>query len=321
MPVNFDRKILVQLDDQLYEGLRLDFSIVKTLGGAPLNKAKITIYNVSDSTYEQVLDRGRDLAVQVFAGYGLPNRLFIGNPVKNGVEFTWDGADKRLQLSCQDGYKRYQRARLNVSFDADSIRLSDIASEVAKKLQLPIGIVDFPDDLELTQGLVLSGSAREVLDRITASSGAQWSIQDGALQILPRRKVRRSSGPRYSSEQKNVLSWPALTDDGIKLQTFLDSSIVPGDRFQVDVGDKRLDGTWKSTTIKHTGSVWDSQFYSDIEGRRWTQTAGKADEPTAAQSNSVERLLDPVSAFQKEIQAAQEAELAAAHESWWSGEN
>lgn len=302
MPINFDRTIALQLDDRLYEGLRVDFQIVKNLSGSPLNKASITIYNVSDDTYNQIAERRRDLAVQVFAGYGgAPARLFIGNPVKNGVEFNWPaGGDKILKLECQDGYKSYQKTRLSLSLDVDGIRLSDIVAEVAKKMQLPVGVIDFPDDLELTQGLVLSGSPKAVLDRVTASSGAQWSIQDGALQILPRRKVRRSSGPLFSSELKNIHAYPTLTDDGISIKSFLTPGILPGDRFKIEVGDKRFDGIWKATTVKHTGSVWGDQFSTELEGRRWTGETARKKSEIESSGSGYDYLLDPSNTFSPE---------------------
>lgn len=279
MPVAFNREIAAQIGDRYIDGLRIDFDITKTIKSSPLNKATISIYNVSEELFEHVVEQRREIAIQLFAGHSgalgalgqtaPPNRLFIGNPVKNGVEFVWSGADRILRIDAQDGYKAYQKGRLALSLDASELTLQELVAEAAGSLGLPIGIVDVPGDVRLTQGAVLTGPTSVVLDRLAASTGAEWSIQDGALQFIPRRKARRTRGPLYSRAARNIMEYPKLTEEGLKIKVVLDPSILPGDRFKVETGNKRYDGIYRATTVKHTGSKWENTFQTEITAKAW----------------------------------------------------
>ena len=276
MPRLFGRRVAVQIDRTLYEDLRIDFNVTKTLQSRPLNKASITIYNVDEQLFESVVAQRRESVIQVFAGYEAVNRVFIGNPIKNGVSFEWRDADRILKIDAQDGYRSYQTGRLSLSLDANTVTLQDIVAQASAALNLPLGIIDIPGDAQLTQGISLDGPASNVLDRIAASTGSDWSIQNGALQFLPRRRARRSRGPRYSSELRNILEYPKLTEDGTALKVLLDPSLNPGDRFDLRVNNKRYDGVYKAITVKHTGSKWQNEFFTEIEARPWKEQVAES---------------------------------------------
>lgn len=289
MAVNRNRKVVLQLDDRSFEGLKISFDVTKTVKQSPLNKANIAMHNVAEETFEQLIDRRRDLIVRLLAGYGFPNLIFQGNPVKNGVQFEWSDADRVLQIEAQDGYRAYQKARLNVTLDAANLTMADVAAEAARQLNLPVGIIDIPGNAQLTQGLVLTGSVENVLQRIAASTGTDVSVQNGVLQILPKNKVRRNAGPLYSSKLKNIITYPKFTDEGLKLTVFLDGSLEPGDRFKVAVDSKRYDGVYKALTVKHSGDLWGQTFYTEIEARPL-----KGDPPAAATELNDLGLITPI---------------------------
>lgn len=272
MPINRGRRAAVQLDDIAFTGLKIAFDVTKTIKSSPRNKATVTVHNVAEEVFEQLVERRRELVMRVYAGYEVPGLVFTGNPVKNGLSFEWDGGtDRVLSIEAQDGYRAYQRARLNLTLDAESVTLEEVVIEAAKQMGLPAGVIEIPGDAQLTQGVALYGPAGPVLERIAKSVGADVSIQNGSLQFLPKNKARRRQGPRYSNQLRNIVQQPKFTDEGVKLTVFLDSSIEPGDRFVVDVASNRFDGIYKAHTVQHSGDTWGDNWYTEIEGRIWTE--------------------------------------------------
>lgn len=263
----------LQLDEELFTGFQIQFNVTKTVKSAPRNKATIRIFNVSEDVYEHVVSRARELYVRLNAGYGVAALVFEGNPVKNGVSFDWSGGDKILAIEAQDGYRAYQRGRVSLTLDASSTRMSDLVIAAANAMRLPVDMIDLGgDNVELTQGTVLHGSAAEILDRVAAATGGEWSIQNGKIQMIPRQKTRRTSGPLYGGDLNNIIDFPKFTDEGIKLTTFLDSSIVPGDRFSVQVSSGRFDGIYKAHSVSHNGSLMDGGAWTtEVQGRRWVE--------------------------------------------------
>lgn len=264
----WDRKVAVQFDTDLFTDLRVSFEVTKTIKGEP-NKATISVYNISPEYFNTLLAKKRDLVVKLFAGHGAPVPIFIGNPIKDGVEYLRDGTERVLKIEAKDGYKAYKRTRLALSF-GDVITLREVVGRIAAEMGLPADMIDVPTDFEYTQGIQLSGQASKALDRLALSTGSDWSIQDGRLQFLPKSKVRRTTGPLYADRLKNIIQEPSKKEKGINLTTFLDPTLIPGDRFQVEVTDAvAYNGIYKVTALRHTGDTHAEPFYTEIEAKAW----------------------------------------------------
>jgi len=271
MPINepsrlWGRKVIVQLDDEVWDGLRVSFAVTKTLKGEP-NKATISVYGLDPDTYQRLQARGRDLVVSLYAGHEIPGLVFRGNPVKDGVEYRLDSPERVLLIEAKDGYRAYSRARVKGSFSGE-ILVKDVVEKAAAQLGLPVSLIDVPGDMRLTQGLHMRGPAHRILDRLAQSTGSDWSIQNGTFQFLPKSKVRRNSGPLYSPDAplSNLIKRPVKKESGVELTVMLEPSLIPGDRFEIRDGEiPMFDGVYKVKAVKHTGDNWDQVFYTEIE--------------------------------------------------------
>jgi len=269
MPINepsrlWGRRVLVQFDDLLFDGLRVSFEVTKTLKGEP-NKATISVYGIDPETYQILQAKGRDLVVQLFAGHEIPGLIFQGNPVKNGLEYKINPPERVLTIEAKDGYKAYQRGRLKKSYTGE-VTLAQVVEEAAAQLGLPVDMVEIPGDIRFTQGIHLRGPAHRVLDRLAQSVGSDWSIQNGKLQFLPKSKVRRNSGPLYSTDLNNIVEHPTRKEKGIEMVTILDPSLAPGDRFEVrDAEVPFFNGVYKASAVRHNGDTHDVAFYTEID--------------------------------------------------------
>lgn len=267
----FDRKVILQLDDQSYEDYRIGFRVSRTVAGEP-NTASISIWGLSRETAANILFRSRDTRVRILAGYAeqTPALLFEGNPTSDGLVFGREGAERILRIEAQDGIRRYQSARVNVAFEAGTT-YRQVVQEVIRQMGLPTSVTTFDDpefDLAIDSGICLTGAAPRILDRLAETLNSDWSIQDGKLQFLSRGRTRTTRGPLFSPELRNIINDPRPRDRGIEITTFL-TPMVPGDRFLVEgTLDPRWNGLYRAVTVTHTGdSGWETSFYSTIEGR------------------------------------------------------
>lgn len=261
------RQVIVQLNDESLEGFRVSFEVTKTIDGTP-NKATIRVYNIARERIDVDLIRKRDLRVRLFVGYDAPALVFEGHPLpRGGVEWPKDGPDTVLKIMAQDGFRRYQRGRVDISFSSETTA-QQLVDEAAKQLGIPAGSVKVDEDVRWTQGISFSGPASELLDRVARATGSDWSSQDGDLQMLPAARTRRDRGPLYSRELGNLIDVQP-TKNGIKSIVLLDGAAKPGDLFRVE--DRWLGGDYKAGAITHKGdSGFDAQFYSTIEGREYS---------------------------------------------------
>lgn len=259
----FGRQVILQLDDLSYDGLRVDFSVTKTIG-SKLNKAKIDVYNLADIYTDLIESQARDVRVRLLAGYDTPALIFEGNPVKGGISKERSAGDSVLTIEANDGLKQYQDAVVNVSF-ATQTTFAQVVEEAATQLGLPQGAIEVSNDARLTQGLSFTGPASELLDRVARSQDSDWSIQNGQLRIVPFSGTTTERGPLYSQENRNLIEYQPM-DTGAKFVVLLDAKLLPGDRFEVE--HQEVQGVYKASKVQHAGSRWQNEFYTTIEATR-----------------------------------------------------
>lgn len=255
-----NRQTIIQLDTSSLEDLRVDFSVIKTIGSKP-NKASIDLYNPSPA--DGILSRARDreLRIRLLAGYDTPSLIFEGNPTAGGVSYERSGPDKILTLEAQDGLNAYQDTHVNITLGT-ATSFQEVVDKMADQIGLPRGTIRIPNDQQITQGTTLVGSVADIFDRVARSINADWSIQDGVLQMIPSDETSGRSGPEFSKERGNLIQVDRR-DDGIKARTLLHGDLRPGDRFKVKTDD--IDGVYKAERIEYHGSRWSNDFYLEIE--------------------------------------------------------
>jgi hypothetical protein len=261
----FDRNVRVAIDDLAFEDLRIDFDVKKTLKSGP-NKAKIEVYNISRDRADMVKARGRDTLIRLEAGYGSTSRLiFQGAPTKGGVRINDGGVDRVLKIEAQDGLDEYKKSRIKESIQAGT-PIEDAVQRLADNMELPVGKIEVPDTgSELTQGKTFRGRTADALQSLATTVGADFSIQDGRIQFIPKDATNGNTAPLISAENNNLLKSPSQKDNGIKLKALLNSTLNPGDRFRLESADDGPTGIYKARKIQYVGSLFETKFYLNIE--------------------------------------------------------
>ena len=250
---------------------------VTRLSVSGLNRARISVYNLSRDTIARLSETYRKVVIR--AGYADRFGTLFSGEIKY-VFPTSEGPDHLTDIFAADGAKDYEHAWVSMSF-APGTSLRDAVRGIASSFAaVTVGDLTGVPDVEMTGARVESGKARDVLDRLAVSYGFEWSIQNGRLQIgsdavVPAVRVSRDSG---------MIGSPQASTIGVSVKTLLDPRLVPGARMVVETagakaqineqllvgGGIRLSGiaggTFDVLRSVHSGETRGQAWYTDAFG-------------------------------------------------------
>ncbi len=301
MTTLFRRSWKVQVDTLDVSALDIEFDILKSIKPTP-NKCALTIWDMNRDHRAQLLKRNKPnpasnhlvgIPVQVSAGY-IDNApvLFQGDlrEVGGGKEVS----DRKITLSGDDGGRAYREARINKTFTKGT-PLSNVVQQACSAMGIGQGNASryfasasiAASGSTLPHTMTLSGSASDQLNRILESVGLTWSIQNGALQVLPKGtpldqpaiEISSSTGlldsPQASIDsstslgsaqqfaagaKQKVAKPPKPKDTGIlKLKTLLIPGIVPGRKLVLKSDE--YNGGYMFVECRYRGQTWAKDYF------------------------------------------------------------
>lgn len=248
--------------------LRLQFKVTKHLGKAP-NTGAITIVNLNAES--RAAFQRKDCAVLLEAGYPTTiAKIFLGDVrVANSRH---EGTQWMTTLEAGDGERAYLHPRANESFKGGT-SAATVVEKLGRVMGLDVGNLQAQaSELaghQYVNGRQIRGRASRELDRILRSHRLEWSIQDGALQVL-----RPGQALQYVVDLGPDTGLVGTPDVGtpekkkkrptIKWRSKLIPEIKPGGivnlRSSVHTGRVRV------TEITHLGDTSSGDWYTDGEG-------------------------------------------------------
>jgi hypothetical protein len=249
------------------EGLRVQFKISKSLHKDP-NTAEITVTNLSERSRAEMMGKGAKVILQ--AGYSQTiSQIFHGDA--RLIEHTREGVDWTTKIQTGDGERAFVHARINESFKSGT-PLSGVINKVANKIGLGVGNLASASGLQSKQyvsGYAARGKASKELDNVLKAAGYEWSIQDGALQIL--RPGATTEEIIELNEDHGLIGSPEhgtpVTKGGppvLKIKSLLQPHIKPGCR--VKLKSQGYDGLFRVLKLEHEGDTAGGSWYTSFEG-------------------------------------------------------
>ena len=266
----FGRKVIVQINEFSYEGLRVDASVSRK--GGELAQAKISVYNPGRSVAGLALLSNRKTRVRLLAGYGdVPALVFEGNPVKNGVRLERQGGDQILSFECKDGLVKYQDARVSIAVDGDTT-YAYILNQALDALGYPRGIIDVPQGSQVGD-MYFEGQAMDLVEELAESLSAEVVVTNGRIDFVARSRTT-NEGPLFSQARNNIIGQLKKTDKGVEVTSFLEPRLTIASKFGVDDTQFGLfSGFFKVRALKHSISNWGPDFYTTVTGKAYNTTA------------------------------------------------
>jgi len=272
------RKLRVQIDTILIEGvhspgLRVSGKACKTLKREP-NKCDLTVYNLSPD-HRNALTKTARPTVSVTVGYeGQLTQIFRGQALHVRHEKRGPG-DVITTITTSDEGAKMQTAQVQKSFGAGA-KPGDVLKELTKALGVKVGNLDTAvrklnagKAVSIyTEGCTLDGHAPHYLDELCKSAGLEWSIQDGALQILDVGKALAAQA--IVLEESALVGAPSISSKGVvECTTFIQGDVLPGR--QVHVKHSFVTAIARIEKCEYVFDTYADDWYVSIEA----QTAKK----------------------------------------------
>lgn len=266
----FGRKCVIAVDTKEFTGLRAQFEVTKT-GGKEPNTLDLKIWNLSEASRSNMQKKGAKVIVQ--AGYENQfSQVFSGNA--RTIDHVRQGPDWVTHIQCGDGEVAYSFARVSESF-APGVSVQSVASFLIGKLGLAPGnsaakLSAINGALtQFVHGYSCHGLASQELARLMASVGLEFSIQDGAVQILGGSETTTDEFVVLGSSTGMVGSPEHGTPDkkgkpsSLKVKALLNPALKPGRKVRVQALQTK--GDFKVTKCVHKGDTAGGDWYSEIE--------------------------------------------------------
>lgn len=275
MPL-FDRIARVRVGQSGGDGieirdLRIAFAVSKTRTEAS-NTATIRIYGLKADTRARIRDIGE--VVSLDAGYvrdrGLV-QVFTGSLTRKWSSF--EAPEVITHIEAGDGIKERREVRVSLSFPAGTPAravLDTIAARLGLRAVRPISAL--PRE-SYAHGFAFVGRARDALDRVVDRLGAEWSIQNGELQVLVRGQpgqvtaleLSEGSGMVGSPEPVEAVGGDlegSAERPGFRVRSLLQPTVEPGQRIAIRA--REMAGVYRVDSVEHFGDTHGGDWQTEM---------------------------------------------------------
>lgn len=201
-------------------GLDMDFEIVKTDDNIP-NESTITIWNLSDSTYQNIVQNGT--AVELYAAWGKDeySLMFRGYPynavkksksskqtssqgfLRQGYNASRKGQnDIPTVLSLMDGKTQYEGATINKTYK-NSVSTETIIKDLIESFGVPIGAVDEIEHQTL-ESYIANGKTVKEMNYFAKRLGFKWMIANGVFYLYNGKTPQNLYGIKLNSNNSGT---------------------------------------------------------------------------------------------------------------------
>jgi len=158
--------------------LRIRFLVDKCETETP-NVAVVSLWNLNPE--QLAILNEKDCIVTLRAGYGghMP-LIFIG--CITYVQTSLDKGDRETHMEIVDGRIELRDSYVSLSY-AGTINTKKIIEDVAAAMGITLLFSHNAEFHDLPRGFSFIGPSRVALDKACASSGLQWTIQNGVLHV------------------------------------------------------------------------------------------------------------------------------------------
>jgi hypothetical protein len=261
------------------DGHRVYFKVEKTLEPKP-NTCEVRIWNLSATQRAQIEElepkegSTRGIPVLIEAGYEETDasQIFLGD--LRTAYSTRDGADWVTTIESGDGEHAQKNSRIVVTLGPKTNPETALRAIVRA---LGIGEGNLPSVVGKLRAAgvaklfdkraVLYGSAADRLTNFCHSADLEWSIQDGALQILDKGKTLAAVAVRLTSETGLVES-PTVDPKGVlSFKMLIQPAVRPG--ALLVVASSAASGNYRLTKGTWEGDTHDIPWYISGEAKRY----------------------------------------------------
>lgn len=245
--------------------IKIEFEVEKTTSGVP-NTATIKLWNLKRSSRDTLKEEFGRITLE--AGYlWAGNRGIIFDGFTRDVVHEPNDVDIVTTLQCGDGDKAIRKSHVAKTYPKKT-PVKDIILDIQSKMKdVKLGEIILPDNIEPSKRAVtFMTTPQRALNELGRTYGFYWSIQNGALEIIPHDKAL--SGLTYVTPRTGMIGVPTITDTGVIVQALLNPDIRPNRR--VFIQSKTTDeagrsGTYRVSSAGYAGNNRDGDMLCEFE--------------------------------------------------------
>ncbi len=260
--------------------LRINFEITKSMRSYP-NLAKIDLYNPNDETIALITDG--DPLIVLKAGYDGNVALIFRGKLRNFFP-TRISTDRIITMYAGDGQREWEQTTINKTY-SNNLNVKSLITEVINTFletgELSIGTIQDLDGLAGNKllGVTLSGSSKDVMDKLADDYDLVWSIQDGEIVVMQDDKPIAFDEAILVSQETGMVNSPTLTEIGADVTTLLNPRLLPNVAFKIEsqssviaIGGLQFRAL-RRTTAEGVYRAFEVVFSGDTHGTNWYSTA------------------------------------------------
>lgn len=265
-------------------GLDCDFHVEKSLKPTEPNTLRLRIYNLAEST-RQALSGAHPLTVRLEAGYvGATMQLYLAQ-----ARAAWthaDGPEYTTHIESQDtvakpsGVRRTKKPQpgsktgsIYVTTGA-RVSLSQAFQSIADALGIGVGnlqaaLAGIPNKaLTSVSGSALLGNGAQRMTDLCRSAGLEWSVQDGALQLINIGATLSTTKAIEVSESTGMVGSPSVDSQGaVSAKTLLIPGMAPG--VLVNFDSLFVKGGYRIDKIRYIGSTYGEAWWCEFDCQKY----------------------------------------------------
>jgi hypothetical protein len=241
------------------------------------NHAGVVVYNLNPEIRDSLGANKKGSRIWVEAGLGgVFDAVFSGDILWCASER--ESCDWKTEIECSDGGQRYKFAHTNKSFSA-GVTLSAVTQHLADASGLGRGnlaqsLQDSMLNGKFLQGYSSCGAALSELSGILESVGLTWSIQNNAIQVLPR--AGYLPAPAVLLDEKHGLigcpTFGSPPQQGgkrlLKAKAVLLPAIRPGVKVRLNTPSlPAVLGSYVAVSVEHEGDTFGDTWFTTMELR------------------------------------------------------
>lgn len=216
-----------------FSSLRVAFVVEQSNTQRP-NTAEISVYNVKRETANRFIGK-QFTQVALVAGYESNEGVIFKGNIKFARYGQENPTDKRLDIFCGDGDMAYNHAVVSRTLPSGHTFRDQLnaAFDPMKQMGIQLGYICPLPATKMNGPRVLFGNSREILRRLAAATGTQWSIQNCELTLVEKNKPL-PNGPLTLNSETGLIGLPTQTPGGIVVRSLLDPRMGPNKLIRLD---------------------------------------------------------------------------------------
>jgi hypothetical protein len=261
--------------------LQFQFSIKAAVLGTP-RRLQLRIYNLKKETAQKVTSYGSPVLLS--AGYnGNFGTIFSGQIVQVRIGRE-NATDTYLDISAADADYVYNHSVINFSVSKGSGVVGRVG-QIANAAGIQLGTFAVPPiPGQLHRGRVYFGLLRHHMSALCGTIGADWTLNDGKLEVVAQDGYRAGQIPLITSAT-GMVGVPEQTPDGIQVKTLLNPFIAVNGLIELDnasiqqyqfplqlastakaalIPSLSRDGRYKVLFVEHIGDTRGQEWYSEL---------------------------------------------------------